>query len=487
MEVEPAVRAQPRPADVAVGPRPASRRSWPFLLLALAAAAAAALRLRFADVPLTADEGGYAVVAGRWADGASLYGDAWVDRPQALVLLYRLAWEGGPAGIRVLALIATMVTAVGVGWAARSLGGRDAVPAAVGLYLLVSSAPRLEGWAANGELLAGAFATLGIASLLAWRRAGGASPGLLAAGMLLVSAAPLVKQSALEGLLVAVVLVAPHARARLPALGWAVAPWLVAATHGVTLGFDRWWFAVVGYRFHGDPAAESLAGRLDLLWQSLPALALDAAPLLAVGLVCVSRLRRRHLVYAAWLAGGLVGVVGGGLFHAHYWLQLLPLGAVAAGVAWARLPHRVLPAVVAGVSVLALAWVPFLQSSTPAELVTETTGDQRLASAEGIGRELAALTDPDERVLVVWAAASVYAYADREPATPYLWFRPVRYIDGAAAAIVDEVAGPDPPAAVALVQPPDLLDPAGELSLLLKRRYLREATVGRFPVYALRD
>jgi hypothetical protein len=470
-----------------MGPLPVARRPWPYLLLAVALAATAALRLRFADVPLTADEGGYAVVAGRWADGASLYGDAWVDRPQALVLLYRLAWEGGPAGIRLLALVATIATAVGVGWAARSLGGRNAVPVAVGLYLLVSSAPRLEGWAANGELLAGAFATLGIASLLAWRRAGGASPGLLAAGMMLVSTAPLVKQSALEGLLVAVVVVAPRTRARLPALGWAVVPWLVAATHGVIVGFDRWWFAVVGYRFHGDPAAESLAGRLDLLWQSLPALALDAAPLLAVGLVGVSRLRRRHLVYAAWLAGGLVGVVGGGLFHTHYWLQLLPFGAVAAGVAWARMPRRVLPAVVAGVVVLALGWVPYLASSSPAELVTETTGDHRLASAEGVGRELAALTDPDERVLVIWAAASVYAYADREPATPYLWFRPVRYIDGAAAGIVDGVAGPDPPAAVAVLQPPDLLDPAGELSRLLERRYLREATVDGIAVYALRD
>ena len=445
------------------------------------------MRLRFAGVPLTADEGGYGVVAGRWADGASLYGDAWVDRPQALVLLYRVAWEGGPAGVRVLALVATAVTAFGVGWAARTLAGRNAAMAAVGLYLLVSPAPRLEGWAANGELLAGAFTTLGIACLLAWRAAGGTSARLLAVGMLLVSTAPLVKQSAVEGLLVAVVLVAPHARSRLPAFGWALLPWLVAVAHGVALGIDRWWFAVVGYRLHGEPAADGLLGRLELFWQAVPPLALDAAPLLAVGLVCVGRLSRRHRVYAAWLAGGLVGVIGGGLFHPHYWLQLLPLGAVVAGVALVRMPRRAGAAVVVGVAVLAVGWAPFLATGSPAELVSEATGDQRLASAEDLGRELADLTDPDERVLVVWAAASAYAYAGREPATPYLWFRPVRYIDGAAEAIVDEVAGVDPPAAVAVAQPPDLLDPGGDLSRLLEQRYRPAATVDGVPVFVLKE
>ncbi|MGH9251423.1 MAG: hypothetical protein ACRD0W_18155, partial [Acidimicrobiales bacterium] len=257
--------------------------------------------------------------------------------------------------------------------------------------------------------------------------------------------------------------------------------------HGVTLGIDRWWFAVVGYRLHGEPAAEGLLGRLELFWQAVPPLALDAAPLLAVGLVCVGRLSRRHLVYAAWLAGGLVGVVGGGLFHPHYWLQLLPLGAVAAGVALVRMPRRARPAVVVGVAVLAVGWAPFLATGSPAELVSEATGDLRLASADDLGRELAGLTEPDERVLVVWAAASAYAYAGREPATPYLWFRPVRYIDGASEAIVDEVAGVDPPAAVAVAQPPDLLDPDGELSRLLEQRYRPAATVDGVPVFVLRE
>ena len=112
--------------------------------------------------------------------------------------------------------------------------------------------------------------------------------------MLLVSSAPVVKQSALEGLLVAFVLVAPHARARWAALGWAVLPWLAAVAHGATLGLDRWWFAVAGYRLFADRPTDGLVGRLGQFWEALPPLLLEAAPLLAVGIVSIGRLTRRH-------------------------------------------------------------------------------------------------------------------------------------------------------------------------------------------------
>jgi len=492
--MEPALRqlrpssAEPATPGSRLRSRPAGldRTAWPYALLALAAVAATAMRLRFAGVPLTADEGGYAVIASLWADGAALYDTAWVDRPQGLVVLYRLAAEAGPTGVRVLTLVATVVTTAAVGWAAQTLAGRRAAVLAVALYVLVSPAPRLEGWAANGELLAGSLTTTGIACLLSWWKGGHGSGRLLAAGMLLVSSAPLVKQSAVEGLLVAVVLVAPHAHARWRALGWAVLPWAVALAHAVTVGIDRWWFAVAGYRLYADRPTDGVLGRLGLFWDAVPPLVLDAAPLLAVGVISVGRLSRRHRIYGAWLLGGLVGVVGGGLFHPHYWLQLLPLGAVAAAVVWSRAPRRVLPAVVAGVVVLAAGWVPFLLTRSPDELVVDATGEPRLATAEELGHELASLSGPDDTVLVVWAAASVYVYAERDPATPYIWFRPLRFIDGASGAILDRMGGTDPPAAVAVAQPPALLDPGGRLWQLLRERYQRVSTIDGVPVYALR-
>ncbi|MCA1706234.1 MAG: hypothetical protein LC808_24410, partial [Actinobacteria bacterium] len=40
-------------------------------------------------MPLTSDEGGYAVVTRLWSDGAELYDEAWADRPQGLLLVFR--------------------------------------------------------------------------------------------------------------------------------------------------------------------------------------------------------------------------------------------------------------------------------------------------------------------------------------------------------------------------------------------------------------
>ena len=48
------------------------------------------VRLPLLGLPLDPDEGGYAYIAQRWADGARLYSpQAWVDRPQGLMLLFR--------------------------------------------------------------------------------------------------------------------------------------------------------------------------------------------------------------------------------------------------------------------------------------------------------------------------------------------------------------------------------------------------------------
>ena len=48
------------------------------------------LRLPFLWGGLGADEGGYAYVAREWARGARLYSSVWVDRPQGLLVVYRL-------------------------------------------------------------------------------------------------------------------------------------------------------------------------------------------------------------------------------------------------------------------------------------------------------------------------------------------------------------------------------------------------------------
>ena len=78
------------------------------------------MRFPFWATPLTTDEGGYAEVARRWERGETLYGAAWVDRPQGLILVFRSLLHlglGSPYALRVAA-------AGAAGWQSVSLGPR---------------------------------------------------------------------------------------------------------------------------------------------------------------------------------------------------------------------------------------------------------------------------------------------------------------------------------------------------------------------------
>ncbi|HEY0519467.1 MAG TPA: hypothetical protein VGC84_08230, partial [Ilumatobacteraceae bacterium] len=81
---------------------------YPTRLVVIAAIVSIALRARFITTPLTSDEGGYLAVARAWSSGRSLYTQAWVDRPQGLLVLFRV-WDdltgGSSESIRLMAIL----------------------------------------------------------------------------------------------------------------------------------------------------------------------------------------------------------------------------------------------------------------------------------------------------------------------------------------------------------------------------------------------
>ena len=198
-----------------------------------------------------------------WARGEPLYGDvAWVDRPQGILLVYRLvAATGWDALVRILAMVSPAgVATTAIGATAWALAGRRAAVIAA-VLLGGSPAPHLEGFTANGELLAAAFTSSAVAMAAWWSILPGKRSWrwLVAAGAL-AAMGPLFKQSAFDAL-VAIADGRPRdrvgVRRQVPVrdavfLGGAALPLLTVLVHGAVIGFGDWWFALVGHRAQTD-------------------------------------------------------------------------------------------------------------------------------------------------------------------------------------------------------------------------------------------
>ena len=72
-----------------------SARAGPQSRSRLASRARCSLRLPFLGLPLTADEGGYAEIARLWSTATGSTAELFVDRPQGLLLVYRVLLDLG--------------------------------------------------------------------------------------------------------------------------------------------------------------------------------------------------------------------------------------------------------------------------------------------------------------------------------------------------------------------------------------------------------
>jgi hypothetical protein len=171
-------------------------------------------------------------------------------------------------------------------------------------------------------------------------------------------------------------------------------------------------------------------------------------------------------------------------------VQLLPVFALFGGIGgvwlWENSTARrglIIVGVAVGVSFVAA--LPVYFASTP-ELASErSTNDPRVISAIGVGNEIARLTGRDDRIQVLWANAAVYWYADRIPATRYLWYRNIERIPGGRQGVVDAFVGPVPPAIAVGYQPVAALDIDGQIQAVLDARY-DELVIDGQPVWRLR-
>ena len=390
------------------------------------------------------------------------------------------------AAVAALVVAATMLLTL------RLARGRITAATAGMLAATVGASPFIESFTLSGELLASLPAVLSLLCFCGYLRApeGNRAWLTLAGAGALTGIAVLIKQSAFDAGLAAVVFLLWRERRRglAPAgilVAGALVPVAIAAASAARL--SDWVYAVVGYRLDGGSLVNgSLAGRLHQLALSLPP-AGKALGLLA--LLAAVGWRRSPLLARIWLGAAVLGVLGGGNFHPHYYLQLVPplslLGAVGVRTLWLSAPRPALAtAAAAAAASLALA-LPVAWATTGKQAQAIWPRDPHLVHDAALARYVREHTLPRQRVLAVWADADLYYLADRRPAVRYLWSQNVASIPGAMEDVHRALATQSA-ALVLVVQPPGKLDPSGRTAELLRANYRRVARVAGVYVYRSR-
>jgi hypothetical protein len=395
------------------------------------------------------------------------------------------------------AVVAALVVAATMLLTLRLARGRITAVTAGLLAATVGASPFIESFTLSGELLASLPAVLSLLCFCAYlegrERAWARNRLLLSLGGAgaLTGIALLVKQSAFDAGLAAVAFLLWRERRRglAPAavlIAGALVPIAVAAATAARL--SEWVYAVVGYRFHGDSIVTgSLPGRTHQLWLSLP----PAGKALGVlALLAAVGWRRAPVLARLWVGAAVLGVLGGGNFHPHYFLQLVPplslLAAVGVRTLWLAAPRPAIAVAAAAATATLMVAMPVAWATPTQQAATIWPSDPHLVHDAVLARYVRAHTRPRQRVLAVWADADLYYLANRPPAVRYLWSRNVASIPGAMRA-VHRVLANRRAELVLVVQPPAKLDPSGRTAALLRREYRRVARVGGAFVYRSRS
>ena len=449
----------------------------PAVLVALAVG----LRAAWFDAPLTADEGGYAEIARLWAHGGHLYGSLWVDRPQGLIIVFRALIAAGitsTVGFRLVAaglagILVVLTFALGT-----KLRDRRTGALAAALVATAGASPFIESFTLSGELLASVFST---AALLMFLHSKQGSLAWLPLSGLAAGSAWMVKQSAFDAAAVVAVSIGFDRTAR-SRLGVFVGAAMIPVAIGVIGSGDPigWYRDVIGYGVNAS-GGESLVQRVaSFANTAVPA----AKALLPVVLIAGLGWRHAPRLVKVWLSAACVGVLLGGNFHQHYYLQLVvPLSLVAAFI---RLPHQLDAWAVAAVGAVTVAIVlPLYASDDIAQAKAIWPGDAHLITDGTVARFLSRHSTYRQPIYVVWAAADLYYLADRRPAFPYLWLRNLETINGAVGE-VHQVLEEQKPELVVLEQPSGVIDPTGRTRALLARDYRLIARVDGVPILSRR-
>jgi 4-amino-4-deoxy-L-arabinose transferase-like glycosyltransferase len=441
------------------------------------------IRLPLLSIPFERDEGEYSYIAWRMGYHEIPYRDWFDQKPPGVFWAYRIALMLPMDAIRSVHLVGALFAA-GTALALFFLARRwlpDFWAAFAGIMFgVVCAQPSLQGIAANTELFMLLPLTLSLIPFVAAADADRPRiPLMLLCGALTGVAAAFKQVAAVNWLFLALawpLVVKDGRKGRTTvlfaacSLAGAAIPWVILTLYFAARGaFADFLDNVL---FHNLEYAGRLSwnDRWGLLLSALQSLAPSQVVIWffsLAGIISIFGAGRAKwgIVCLLWALTSMAGVAAGGYFFGHYFLQLLPwlclMAAIGAAAVANILTVRRIPLWLGRSAILAAALAmplvtlaPFLFKYSPEEAVTKIYPENRFALMPALGRRLAEITAPDERVFIFGAEPELLFYARRASATRYIFlfplYGPYSNVTEKQIAVTEEIAKARPGAALLL-------------------------------------
>jgi 4-amino-4-deoxy-L-arabinose transferase-like glycosyltransferase len=516
--------------------------------LGLACVIGLLLRWPFLDLPMIADEGGYAYATRGWLNGTgTLYDDLWISRPQGIFYLYAIIFETlgtDTVAFRLAAWISASGTAVAVWLVARHWRPAPVPVLAAMLFTIICATPRLEGYTANAETFMMLPAAWSVWTLIRAMETRWAAHWMFLTGVL-IGVATMLKPSGIVMLPFAIVAIVAMTRA--DAVSWREpSAWLLigiamigipALIHGSLLGWSDFLYATVTYRLTMQSSANiPLTGHLvtlaRIVYGSLPLLLMIAAvAVLTHRQELVHQIRRacgakggvslaslaasarewarglaippagRHLavprdrvgmLLRLWTLAAFAGIAMGGDWWAHYFIQVaapfatwLSATLVGAVRSVGRWPGR---AIAAGATLMLLIpWWVVLLGSTDA-ISNRLFSHPGYQAQEEVATWLREHSEPGTPIFVAFDQAAIYYLADRPSAYRHLYDQELRALPESYSEIISIIRGPERPLyIVSTRQPGPYPDDSRTFWQEVGQYYELETMIEGIPIYKARE
>ncbi len=407
------------------------------------------IRIRLLGTPLERDEGEFACMGAMMLDGIPPYKLAYNMKLPGIYAIYAVimaVFGRTVEGIHIGLLLANVATAVTLFFLARRLWNTQLALIAAASYPMLTLSVGACGTSAHATqfqmpMVLGAVILL-LKAIESDRR------GQLFASGLLMGLAFVTKQQAMVfaafggcwlmwEMVRAKSLTQRAMAARIAVyVAGALAPFVVVCIVMAAVGvFDRFWFWTFTYASRyvvETPLSTGLVRVAKTTWwfvsYTIPLIALAVVGL--IGTIWDARLRKRAVFVISFFLFSFAAVSLGLYFRGHYYVQAMPAVALMIGLSVAWMSRLRLSAVLRFVPLLIFLgavghalWHNRTLFFAPTTLVASRLmyGAAPFPESIEVARYLREHTRPGDRIAVVGSEPQIYFYADRLPATGYLY------------------------------------------------------------------